>query len=194
LLALYVLSYAAGYISGRRGWADYQALQNSTVIKFSRNLEYKVPGYSHLLNGYKAWHDKCRMAYILQKNAWGMGTLFFINNFFVANTSMMIRAFFVAPLGLTIVGKFYQGVVFAQAPMAGRMLPVFISEFGGYFLSIGATLAFVFWALFPKPFRFQTRREAARNGLRLLGLAVLFSGLGILAGSVLETRLIMRFF
>lgn len=194
LLAVYVLSYAAGYVSGRRGWVSYQTLQDSPALKFSRTLEYKVPGYSYLLNKYKVWHDNCRTAYLFQKNAWGMGTLIFINNFFVANVTMMIRAFFVAPLVLLPFGKFFQGVVFAQAPMAGRALPVFLSEFGGYFISIGGMLNLVFWTLFPRASRFPTRREAARGGLRILGLAVLLSAFGILAGSILETRLIMRFF
>lgn len=194
LFGVYVLCYAAGYIAGRSGWVDYQELQNSPVLKFSRSLEYNVPGYSGLLKKYKAWHDNCRTAYLFQKNAWGMGTLIFINNFFIANLTMMVRALLVAPLGLTLFGKFFQGAVFAQAPMAGRLLPVFVSEFGGYFLTIGAVLTLVFWTLFPKSFRFRTRREAARNGLRILGLAVLLSGLGILAGSILETRLMMKFF
>ncbi len=194
LIAVYVLSYAAGYISGRRGWVSYQTLQNSPVLKLSRSLEYRVPGYSDVLKRYRTWHDNCRTAYLFQKNAWGMGTLIFINNFFVANITMMIRALFVAPLVLLPFGKFFQGVVLAQAPMAGRALPIFMSEFGGYLLSIGATLDLVLWTLFPKAFRFPTRGEAARGGLRILGLSVLLSGLGILAGSILETRLIMRFF
>ncbi len=194
LFFLYALSYAAGYISGRSGWVSYRTLQSSPVLKFSRNLDYRVPGYGDLLKKYKTWHDNCRTAYLLQKNAWGMGTLIFINNFFFANLTMMIRALFLAPLGLTIFGKFFQGVVLAQAPMAGRMLPVFLGEFGGYFLTIGGMLTLVLWTLFPGPFRFPTRSEAARGGLRVLGLAVLLSGPGILAASLLETHLIMSFF
>ena len=194
LLVLYLLAYGAGYLSGKQDWVKYQDLQDSPVLKFSRNLEYNVPGYSHLLKRYKGWHDNCRTAYLFQKNAWGMGTLIFINNFFVANPTMMVRALFVLPIGMTIMGKFFQGVVFAQAPMAGRMLPVFIMEFGGYFLTIGAVLTLVFWTLFPRRFTFTTRREAVRGGLKILGLAVLLSGVGILAGSILETRLILSFF
>jgi hypothetical protein len=178
LLALYVLGYAAGYISGKQGWVDYKDIQDPPVLKFSRNLEYNVPGYSYLLKQYKAWHDNGRTAYLLQKNAWGMGTLIFVNNFFMANLTMAIRALFVMPVGITILGKFFQGAVFAQAPMAGRMLPVFLMEFGGYFLTIGAVLTLVFWTLFPRRFKFVTRREAARGGLKLFGLAVLLSGGG----------------
>jgi len=194
LLTLYVLGYSAGYLAGRLNWTDTKSLQESRVFEFSRNLEYKIPGYSHLLKGYKKWHDDCRLGYLFQKNAWGLGTLFFINNFFVANLTMVIRALFVLPIVLTVFGIFFQGVVFAQAPGSGRMLSVFLLEFGGYFLTIGATLSLVFWKLLPRCFRFGSRKEGFLSGLKLLGFAYLLSGLSILLASILETRFILRFF
>jgi hypothetical protein len=194
LLTLYVLGYSAGYLAGRLNWADTKSLQEARVIKLASNLEYKVPGYSHLLKGYKKWHDNCRLGYLFQKNAWGLGTLFFINNFFVANLTMAVRALFVLPVAFTVLGKFFQGVVFAQAPGAGRMISLFLLEFGGYFLTIGATLSLVFWTLLPRTFRFGSRKEAFHSGLKLWGFAYLLSGLSILLGSVLETRFILRFF
>ena len=169
-------------------------LQESRVFEFSRNLEYKIPGYSSILKGYKKWHDSCRMGYLFQKNAWGLGTLFFINNFFAANLTMAIRALFVLPITLSIFGRFMQGVVFAQAAHSGRLLSVFLLEFGGYFLTIGGTLNLVFWTVLPKSFRFSNRREAFRSGLKLFGLAYLLSGVGMVLGSVLETRFILKFF
>jgi hypothetical protein len=194
LMTLYVLGYSAGYFAGRLNWTSTKSLQESRVFEFSRNLEYKVPGYSHLLKGYKKWHDNCRLGYLFQKNAWGLGTLFFINNFFVANMTMVIRALFVLPVILTVFGRFFQGVVFAQAPGSGRMISLFLLEFGGYFLTIGATLNLVFWTLLPRGFRFGSRKDAFFSGLKLLGFAYLLSGLSILLGSVLETRFILRFF
>jgi hypothetical protein len=194
LLTLYVLGYSAGYLAGRLNWTDTKSLQESRVFEFSRNLEYKVPGYSHLLKVYKKWHDNCRLGYLFQKNAWGLGTLFFINNFFVANLTMVVRALFVLPVILTVFGRFFQGVVFAQAPGSGRMISLFLLEFGGYFLTVGATLSLVFWTLLPRGFRFGSRKEGFLSGLKLLGFAYLLSGLSILLGSVLETRFILRFF
>jgi len=194
LLTLYVLGYSAGYLAGRLNWTDTKSLQESRVFEFSRNLEYKVPGYSHLLEGYKKWHDNCRLGYLFQKNAWGLGTLFFINNFFIANLTMVVRALFVLPIVLTVLGKFFQGVVFAQAPASGRMISLFLLEFGGYFLTIGATLNLVFWTLLPRGFRFGSRKKGFLSGLKLLGFAYILSGLSILLGSVLETRFILRFF
>jgi hypothetical protein len=194
LFVAYILSSSAGYLAGRLNWTETKSLQESGIFEFSRNLEYKVPGYSHLLRGYKKWHDNCRLGYLFQKNAWGLGTLFFINNFFVANLTMAVRALFVLPVILTVVGKFFQGVVFAQAPGAGRMFSIFLLEFGGYFLTIGAVLNLVFWTLFPRRFRFAGRKQSLLSGLKLFGFAYLLSGLAILIGSVLETRFILRFF
>lgn len=194
LLAGYALALSSGYLAGELNWTNLKSLQESRVFQLSRNLEYKVPGYSHLLRGYKKWHDNCRLAYLFQKNAWGLGTLFFINNFFVANLTMAVRALFVFPVVLTLFGKFTQGVVFAQTAGAGRMASLFLLEFGGYFLTIGAALNLVFWTLLPPAFRFESRKQGFRSGLRLFGFAYLLSGLAILVGSILETRFILRFF
>jgi hypothetical protein len=193
LFLVYVLSYSAGFLAGKMNWTDVQTLQKNPVLKFSSSLEYKVPGYSQLLKAYKGWHDKRRLGYLFQKNARGLGTLIFINNFFVANPTMIIRALFVLPITLTVFGRFFQGVVFAQAA-GGRMGSVFLLEFGGYFLTIGATLNLVFWTLLPRTFRFESRKKALASGLKFLGVAYLLSGMSILLGSILETRLILRFF
>jgi hypothetical protein len=194
LLLVYILSYAAGFLAGKLNWTDVQSLQKNPVLKISSNLEYKVPGYSRLLKAYKGWHDKRRLGYLFQKNAWGLGMLFFVNNFFVANLTMLIRALFVLPLTLTVFGRFFQGVVFAQAATGGRMLSVFLLEFGGYFLTTAATLSLVVWTILPRAFRFDSRKQAFVSGLKLLGLAYLLSGVAILLGSILETRFILRFF
>jgi hypothetical protein len=194
LFLVYVLSYAAGFLAGKMNWTDVQSLQQNRVLKFSSTLEYKVPGYSNLLKAYKGWHDKRRLGYLFQKNAQGLGMLIFINNFFVANLTMFVRALFVLPIGLIVFGKFFQGVVFAQSAAAGRMGSVILLEFGGYFLTIGATLNLVFWTLLPRAFRFEGRKRALISGLKLLGFAYLLSGVSIFLGSVLETRFILRFF
>ena len=194
LFLVYVLSYSAGFLAGKMNWTDVQTLQKNPVLKFSSTLEYKVPGYSQILKAYKGWHDKRRLGYLFQKNARGLGTLIFINNFFVANLTMFIRALFVLPITLAVFGRFFQGVVFAQAAAGGRMGSVFLLEFGGYFLTIGATLCLVFWTLLPRAFRFESRKKALLSGLKLLGFAYLLSGVSILLGSILETRFILRFF
>lgn len=194
LLLVYILSYTAGFLSGKKNWTNVQSLQQNPVLKFSSTLEYRIPGYSQLLKAYKGWHDKHRNEYFFQKNKWGLGTLIFINNFFIANLTMIIRALFVLPMVLIIWGRYFQGVVLAQTPGGGRMLTIFLMEFGGYFLTIGAALNLVFWTLLPKAFRFENRRNALTAGLRLLGLAYLVSGVFILLGSILETRFIFSFF
>jgi hypothetical protein len=188
LFVLYVGSYGIGYLAGRQGWVRYTEAMNSPVLQFSRNLEYKVPGYGGLLKAYKGWHDKERNRVLFARDAWGMRKLIFVNNWIVSNLTMIIRAAFVLPIVLLApCGKFFQGVVFAQVPGSFRMASIFLMEFGGYFLNIGATLCIVFWTLFPKLFRFETRREAFVGGLELLLLTFLVSGVTIAIGSWLET-------
>jgi hypothetical protein len=194
LLTLYVLAYSAGYLAGKLNWTNTKSLQETRILKLSSTLEYKVPGYSHLLRSYKKWHDDCRLGYLFQKNTWGLGTLFFINNFFAANLTMAVRALFVLPLAFTLFGKFFQGVVFAQATGPGRMISIFLLEFGGYFLTIGAMLSLVFWTLLPRKSRFTNRKQAFLSGLKLFGFGYLLSGVSILLGSILETRFILRMF
>lgn len=194
LLMIYILSYSIGFLAGKMNWTNIQSLQQNPVLKFSSNLEYRIPGYSQLLKAYKSWHDKHRNEYLFRKNTWGLGALIFINNFFIANLSMIIRALFVLPIALIIFGRYFQGVVFAQTPGGGRILSIFLMEFGGYFITIGAALNLVFWTLLPGRFRFENRRNALTAGLKLLGLAYLVSGVFILLGSIFETRLIFSFF
>ena len=194
LLLVYILSYTAGFLSSKMDWVNVQSLQQNKVLKFSGTLEYRIPGYSQLLKAYKGWHDKHRNEYLFQKNTWGLGVLIFINNFFIANLTMIIRALFVLPMALIIFGRYFQGVVFAHTSGGGRILSIFLMEFGGYFLTIGATLNLVFWTLLPRKFQFENRRNALTSGLKLLGLAYLVSGFFILLGSIFETRLIFSFF
>jgi len=194
VLAIYILSYGAGYLAGKLGWVNYRTLKDSPILKFSSNLEYKVPGYGQLLEEYKKLHNELRDKYLNEKNRWGMGGLIFFNNWIVANISMIIRAVFVLPISLLIFGKFFQGVVFAQVPGSSRIMTIFLTEFGGYYLVISATLCLVFWTIFYKRFRFIIRRRAFLSGLKILGLAYLISAITMIIGSIIETNFIMSFF
>lgn len=192
LFILYALSYGAGFIAGKAKWVNYRELSKSSFFEFSRTLEYRVPGYGDLLRSYRRWHNQARDAYIFTKNRWGLGTLIFFNNFFVANLTMFVRALFVFPLILTIGSRFLQGVMFAQIPGAVRTLSIFLTEFGGYFFTIGGTLTFVLWTIFFQNFKFPTREKALISGLKVFGLAYFLSGIGILIGSILESRMIFK--
>jgi hypothetical protein len=187
LFIIYIIGWAIGYASGKLHYVEYNELLNKGIFKFSRTLEYKIPGYNNVLNSYKAYHNELRVTLISKKNFWGMGLLIFFNNFIVANITMIIRAIFVVPIILSIFGKFLQGVVFAQTPATTLLYCAFIMEFGGYFLTICATLSGVFWTIFNRRFGFSSRKEAIVNGLKLLGYMYLISGIGMFFGSLLET-------
>jgi hypothetical protein len=187
LFIIYITGWAVGYISGKLHYVEYNTLQNEGIFKFSRTLEYKIPGYNNALNSYKAYHHKLQVTLISKKDFWGIGLLIFFNNFIVANLTMIIRALFVVPIILNIFGKFFLGVVFAQTPTTPLLYCAFIMEFGGYFLTICATLSGVFWIIFNRRFGFPSRKEAIVNGLKLLGYMYLISGIGMFFGSLLET-------
>ena len=187
LFVVYLASFLTGYIAGKLDYVRYEELSGKGVFGLSRNLEYKIPVYGSILRFYKAYHDKLKRSFISNKNFFAMGVLIFLNNFIVANVTMIIRALFVVPLFLNICGKFLQGVIFAQKPVTSMMYIMFVMEFGGYFLTTCATVTGALWTLFNKRFGFPARGKAVISGLRLLGYMYLLSGIGILMGSVCET-------
>ena len=132
-----------------------------------------------------------RDKFIARQDHWGMRALIFLNNWIVANLTMLIRSIFVLPITLSVFGKFFQGVVFAQVSSDSAMWLVFLNEFGGYFLTIAGTLTVVLWTVFHRLFKFDSRRRAFISGLKILGLAYAVSAFGMLIGSILETKIIM---
>lgn len=178
VFVIFALSYGAGYVAGSLKWVSYARLLDSRVIVLSRTLEYRVPGYGTLLRSYKTRHDQAMRTHLVNRDAWAMGKLIFLNNWIVTNLTMTIRAIFVLPVCLLVPGKFFQGTVFSQTPGAGRIIAAFVMEFGGYFLTICATLCLVFWTAFHRRFEFASRGAALLGGLKLIGLAYLVSAVG----------------
>ena len=191
VFAIYALSFVVGFSAGALKIVDHQKIKNTSLFKASSSLEKYVPGYGHLIKIYKNWHDKVRDKCLANKDHWGMRALIFLNNWVVANVTMIIRSIFVLPIALSVFGKFFQGVVFAQVSSDSMMWLVFLNEFGGYFLTIAGTLTVVFWTLFYRVFQFDNRRRAFVSGLKILGLAYAVSAVGMLIGSILETKFIM---
>ncbi|MDP8247515.1 MAG: hypothetical protein P9M00_05210 [Candidatus Tritonobacter lacicola] len=187
LFLAYLFSFLAGYSAGKLDYVRYETLINRDVFKISRTLEYRIPGYGSVLQSYKEHHRRLMNSLASNKNFTGMGILIFLNNFVVANITMIVRAIFIFPLFLNIAGKFLQGVIMAQTPGPPMIYIMFIMEFGGYFLTSFAALTGVLWTIFSRGFGFSSRRKAFLGGLRLLGIMYLVSGIGILLGSVAET-------
>jgi hypothetical protein len=193
-LALYVVLFAAGYIAGKGHLCEAVALKNSSIVKLSSGLEYKVPGYGTLLGRYKSLHDARRNALLFGKNYWGIWLLIFTNNFFITDSMTALRAIFVVPVLLNMYCAFFQGVVLAQTPFNGLIWLSLAMEFGGYVLTIGATLSGVFWIVCAGHFGFQSRKEALRKALTLFVFLLVVSGGMIAIGSMSETLLIKNTF
>jgi len=191
MLAVYVVSFAAGFAAGKLKMADIEKLRRSKISEFNRNLEYRVPIYGSLLQKYKNWERQKLFGYLFQSRVVkSMFTIFF-NNWVVANLTMDIRALFVFPLALYPFGRFLQGLGFAQASVPYQMWGVLFCEFGGYLLTICGTLCALLWTLLFRRFGFQSRRDGFLNGLKFLGLMYLVSGVFILLGSYIETMAIL---
>ena len=192
LFGALALSYGAGYAAGALKWAGYEAALNSSVLRFSKDLEYKLPGYGTLLRSYKAWHDRTRNRYLSDGNSWGIKKLIFLNNWVVTNLVSMIRSVFVLPLGFSLVERFYQGVILAVTPGSGRTTAMFLLEFGGYSVAACSTACLTIWTVFPVFFHFASRLEAFTGSLKLVGITYLLSGCLIAIGSWIEGEEFMR--
>jgi len=191
MLAVYVLSFGGGFLAGKLGLVKSAALQKSRIVEFNRTLEYRVPGYGDLLKSYKAWHQPKMMGLLAKKDSLGLGLLIFFNNFVVANLTMFVRALTLVPLVLYPYGRFFQGVALAQTAAASRTIPLILTEFGGYFLVITATLCLWVWAVRPRAFGFASRKEAIGSGFKFVGMLWAVSGLFMALGAFLEVRLLL---
>jgi len=193
-VALYLVLFAAGYIAGRYRVCQAAELRNSYIVRLSSTLEYKVPGYGTLLERYKSFHDARRNALVFGRDYRGLWLLIFTNNFFITNAMTVIRAVFVMPALLNIYCAFFQGVVLAQAPSSAFIWLSLALEFGGYLITIGATVSGLFWIVFADRHGFQSRKNGARNALALFVFLLAISGCMIAVGSSLETLLIKTAF
>ena len=190
MLAVYVLSFGGGFLAGKLKVVDLKALQKSKIVELNRTLEYRVPGYGDLLKSYKAWHQPKMMGFMTKKDSLGLGLLIFFNNFVMANLTMFVRALTLVPMILYPYGRFLQGVALAQTAAASRTLPVLLTEFGGYFLVITATLCLWVWAIRPRAFGFASRKQAVGQGFKLVGILWLVSGVFMALGAFFEVRLL----
>gem|GEM_PF-800359 len=191
MLAVYILSFGAGYIAGKRKLADINTLKTSKIFDWSRNLELKIPGYGDLLQKYKDWERRKLSSYIFKGNAVKSMFLIFFNNWVVGNLTMVVRTVFILPLALYPYGRFIQGLTFAQGDMSYQMWGMLIGEFGGYFLTICGGLCVLFWTALYKRFGFSSRKEGLKGGLRIFLVLYLVSGIFILFGSYIEMLFIL---
>jgi len=191
MLIVFVVSFGAGFAAGKLRWADAGKLRASKISEFSRNLEYRVPGYGPFLRTYKTWEREKLMRYIFGGKAVKAMFLIFFNNWAVANLTMVVRTVCVLPLALYPYGRFLQGVTFAQTPLNYQFGATLVFEFGGYFLVICGTLCALLWTVFFRKFGFAVRREGFRSGLKMFALLYLVSAFFIFFGSYVEVMAIL---
>jgi hypothetical protein len=191
MLGVYAVSFGAGFAAGKLGWTDAEKVRSSALAALSWDLENKVPVYGALLRAYKAWERPLLMRSIFQGKVVRAMFIIFLNNWVVADLTMNIRAGLIFPMVLYPVGRFAQGVAMARSPAPLQTWMVWLTEFGGYFLTMTASLIAVLWTAFYRRFGFPSRRKALGRGAIVLGLAYLVSGVFFFVGSYAETMLLL---
>jgi hypothetical protein len=191
MLAVYLVSFGAGFAAGKLKWVDAGRLRGSKLATFNRSLEYKIPVYGPLLQKYKNWERPRMMKALFQGKVVRAMFLIFFNNWIVADATMIVRAALLAPMILYPYGRFVQGAGLAQTPSPSQLWIVLMTEFGGYFLMITATLVVVLWSLFFRRFGFASRRRAFGGGMKLFLAAFLVAGVFFFVGSYAETMSVL---
>ena len=186
MLAVYLVSFGAGYTAGKLKLVELGKIRASALFEFNRSLEYRVPVYGPLLQKYKTWERQKLMKSLSRGRAVSTMVIIFLNNWVAADLTQIIRTVCVAPLALYPYGRFVQGMVFAQTRSGYQAWLVWLTEFGGYFLTICGTLAVLLWTVFFKRFRFNSRTKAFLNGLKIFGIFYAVSGIFFFIGAYIE--------
>lgn len=186
LLAVYLASFGAGYAAGKLKIVELGRIRASAVFDFNRNLEYRVPGYGPLLLRYKTWERQTLMRRLSHGRAVSTMFLIFLNNWIVADGMQILRAAFVAPLVLYPLGRFFQGLVFAQTRSGYQAWMIWLTEFGGYFMTLCGTLAVLLWTIFYQRFRFDSRKRAFLGGLKVFSVFYAVSAVFFFIGAYIE--------
>jgi hypothetical protein len=186
LLIVYLGGTMAGYAAGRLRWVDAAKQRTTKIAQLNRNLEYKIPVYGPLLQKYKNWERPRLMSAVFQGKASRAMFLILFNNWVVADFTMVLRTVTLLPLLLYPYGRFVQGLTLAQTASGFRVWMIWLTEFGGYFVSICATLCVVLWILAFRRFGFSSRRQALVGGLKIFAAAYLISGVFFFIGAYVE--------
>jgi hypothetical protein len=191
MLVVYLVGIGSGFAAGKLKWTDTGKLRTSPVFQLNRNLELRVPVYGPLLQKYKDWERAKLMGHIFKGRVVKAMVLIFFNNWVAADFTMVVRTVTLLPLVLYPYGRFVQGVTLAQAPGSFQVWMVWLTEFGGYFLTICAALSAVLWALAWRRFGFASRGKALVGGLKLFLAAFTVSGVFFFVGAYVETMFLL---
>jgi hypothetical protein len=186
MLAVYLASFGAGYAAGKLKLSDPGRVRGSSLSEFNRNLEYRIPGYGPLLQKYKTWERRKMMDNISRGRAVSTMFIIFLNNWIVSDLTEIVRTAVIAPLALYPYSRFVQGLFFAQTRSGYQAWMIWLTEFGGYFVTICGALAVLLWTLFFRRFRFDSRKKAFFSGLKVFGLFYAVSGVCLFIGAYLE--------
>jgi len=186
LLAVYLASFGAGYAAGKLKIVELGRIRASAVFDFNGNLEYRVPGCGPFLQRYKTWERQTLMRSLYRGRAVSTMFIIFLNNWIISDGTQILRAALVAPMVLYPFGRFVQGLVFAQTRSRYQAWMIWLTEFGGYFLTLCGTLAVLLWTAFFRRFRFASRGRAFFSGLKVFCVFYAVSAVFFFIGAYIE--------
>jgi hypothetical protein len=186
LLAVYLASFGAGFAAGRLKLVETGRVRSSAVFDFNRGLDYRVPLLGPILKSYRTGGRQALMRGLSRGRAVSTMFTIFLNNGLVADGIQIVRTILVIPLALYPYGRFVQGLFFAQARSGYQAWMIWLTDFGGFFMTLCGTLALLFWTAFFRRFRFPSRGRAFVSGLKIFGVFFGISAVFFFIGAYLE--------
>ena len=170
LLAVYLVSFGAGYAAGKLKIVELGRVRASAVFELNRNLDYRVPLLGPGLHRYKTVGRQTLMRNLSRGRA--VSTMFniFLNNWIFADGTQIVRAIVIAPLVLYPFGRFVQGLLLAQSRSGYQAWMIWLTEFGGFFMTLCGILSLLLWTVFFRRFRFASRGRAFFSGLKIFAV------------------------
>ncbi len=186
LLAVYLISFGLGYAAGKLKIVDLGKVRASFVFDLNRNLDYRIPLLGPSLQRYKTGGRPMLLRSLSRGRA--VSTMFniFLNNWIFADGTQIVRAIFVVPLVFYPFGRFVQGLILAQSRSGDQAWLIWLTEFGGYFMTLCGTLTVLLWTAFFRRFRFASRGQAFISGLKIFAVFYVISAVFFFIGAYIE--------
>jgi hypothetical protein len=186
LLVVYLASFGSGFAAGRLRLAEARQVRASAVFEFNRNLDYRVPFLGPILQRYRTGGRQALIRGLSRGRAVSTMFTIFLNNWLVADGTQIVRAAVIIPLILYPYGRFVQGVISSQTRSGYQSRLIWLTEFGGYFMTLCGTLTLLLWTAFFRRFRFPSRGRATVSGLKIFAVFYGISAVFFFIGAYLE--------
>jgi hypothetical protein len=186
LLAVYFVSFGAGYAAGKLGIVEMGRLRLTGFFKLNRTLDYSIPVLGPRLERYRTVERPMLARVLSRGRAVSTMLTIFLNNGLLADAVQILKTAAVLPLALYPYGRFVLGLVFGQARSGYRVAMIALSDFGAQFMVVCGTLVLLLWTAFYRRFRFPSRGRGFFSGLKIFGVFFAVSLISGFVGAYME--------